>query len=160
MGAAGDHPLADARELLDAAGVDRPGTRAVLAGHLADARVDAETAQRSLDDPGDQLEALLGARDRSRMRACPGDSKRALVKDRRSATGQSDHGLEAGLAGRSHGSAEAGGNPVLLGEGELPGGSVQPQRCRSLAGGDALQDRVRNRRAKCGAVGKSLPEQA
>ena len=61
-----------------AAGVDRPGTRAVLAGHLADARVDAETAQGSLDDPGDQLEALLGARDRSlgcglprRPQACP-----------------------------------------------------------------------------------------
>ena len=57
MRRAAHHPLADAHQLAPPARVDAEFARAVLAGDLADARVDAQPAERRRDEIGERLEA-------------------------------------------------------------------------------------------------------
>ena len=160
VGAAGDQPLADARELLGTAGVDAPGTGAVLAWHRADPGVDTEAAKRALDDAGRAREALLGPGNRPLVGAGPGDRQRAFVKDGGATAGKADDGFEAGVACGADGAGEAVGDSVLLGKCKLARGSVKTEGRRQLTGGNAPQDRVGNGRSERWPVWESLPEQA
>ena len=88
-----------------AAGVDAPAARAVLARHLAHARVDPEPPQRAGDQLGGRLEARVDARARIRVGHGVGELERALVEHRRAAAGQPQHRAEARGAGRRHGAS-------------------------------------------------------
>ena len=152
-----DDPLADSAQLQPAAGVDAPSAGAVLARHLADPGVsDAKTAKRPHDDLGKKLEAGGCFARRILRRARPGDRERVLVERSGASAGEPHDGLETGCARGGDGGRELRGGAVLLREGELAGGAVEAERRVELARRDPGQDRVGDRGAVRGAVGKAL----
>jgi len=154
VGAAADHPLADARELDRATRVDAVGAGAVLARDLADPGVDPESAQCGGDQVGHLLEAGVGALRRLRVgvRACDGNG--ALVEDRGAATREALDRREAGRPRRFGCRLVARAGHVLTAEGDLVAGAVDSDCWRQLTGGHPPQDRPRDRRTQLGLVGE------
>ena len=123
----------------------RCGAGAVLARHLAHARVDAEAAQCAGQQLGQCREAVLHAGHGVRVgdREVEHDGRRVIGGGM--PAGRAQHRLEAVRAGGARGVREAGPQRVQPPERDRRGRAVQAQRRRRLAAADPLEQRMRGR---------------
>ncbi len=159
MGGAADQTLAHAHQLARAARVHAPLAGAVFAGDLADARVDAEPAQRGRDQLGEFGEARVDA-----VAGCcggnrPGEGERLGVEHGGAAAGEPQHRHEAERARRGDGGVEAGRGRVDAREREHVVGAVEPERLGRCAARDLVEQRARERGVEGGPTGEADLEQ-
>ena len=152
-----DQPLADAGQLGLPARVDAVVAGAVLARHLADARVDAERAQRALHDAGDVAEALVRAGPGVLRAAGPGERDRVLVEHGRATAGQPLDRLEAAGPRGMRGVRIAGAREIQLAERDhrrraARGGTSPAARRAQRARGSRARRRCRRRGGREGSA--------
>jgi hypothetical protein len=158
MRAALDDPLPDSDELLLAAGIDRVLPRAVLAGDLADPDVYPYPHERALDDARDLAKAFVRARPGVARGSRPRQRDRLLVKDSSAPTRKPfDRGKPSAARG-AYGLGVALAVEILPAEREHRPGTGEPDRLGQLAGRDALEDRVGERRVVGGPIGKACAD--
>jgi hypothetical protein len=158
--AATHHALADPRQLHRASRVHAVAAGAVLAGHLAHARVDAHPRQRGGQPPGGPLEALVDAGTRLVVWHGVADLHGAVVEDRRAPAGQPQGRLEALLACRPHRLVVAGRHGVALGERDRGARVGDPERLGELACRHPEHERARDGRVERGIGGEGVLQES
>ena len=102
-------------------GVDAVTPREVLAGHLADAGIDAQAAEGCGHELGNLIETSVDRVARRRVRHGPCEGDGLFVEHRRAASAQPHYGFEAPGAGRGRRLVESRG-PGVLGTEDLVAG--------------------------------------